>query len=193
MGNSHSQIKQTGEEHLNECLNETELKQLEEWTGLKCSEVIFDSNDDDWSKDTSVLNERIIGKKQLIFLIEDDRGEKFGYYLNTEVVEKYWKPGDPPVEKDNKSFHFNLQSKNNRLNKPMKFEIIDLYSGGIELYKKSDGSLIWLGEILLSKENEKGESYFMRYVKPIEDNEIKKELYRKEDFIPKRILVIQMK
>ena len=75
-----------------------------EWTGLKWGETLFDSNVDNWSKDTSVLNERIIGKKQLVFIIEDDRGEIFGYYMNTEVIEKYCER----QETDLKSFHFNL-------------------------------------------------------------------------------------
>ena len=90
-------------------------KQLEEWTGLKCTDIVFDSNVDNWSAYTSVLNDRIIGKKQLVFLIEDEDGEKFGYYLNTEVVEKY----DDWIKTDYKSFEFNLVS-NGRLQHPMK-------------------------------------------------------------------------
>ena len=90
---------------------------------MKCSEILFDSNIDNWNQNTSVFNERIIGKKQLAFVIEDKNDEIFGYYLNTEVVEQYkstfatvWQ------ETDNKSFLFNLQSKKIRkLNKPMKF------------------------------------------------------------------------
>ena len=85
-------------------LTPEEQKQFEEWTGLQCSDIVFDSNVDNWSKDTSVFNERIIGKKQLVFLIEDEDGEKFGYYLNTQVIEKYGKW----IETDKKSFHFNL-------------------------------------------------------------------------------------
>ena len=63
-------------------LDENEKNQLEQWTNKKCGEVIFDSDKDNWSKDTSVFNERIIGKKQLVFLIEDSEGEKFGYELS---------------------------------------------------------------------------------------------------------------
>ena len=35
------------------------------------------------------LNERIIGKSKLVFLIEDEDGEIFGYYLNTKIIDKY--------------------------------------------------------------------------------------------------------
>ena len=42
---------------------EKEQKQLEEWTGLKCSDIVFDSNIDNWSYYTSEFDKRIIGKK----------------------------------------------------------------------------------------------------------------------------------
>ena len=49
------------------CLNVEQIKQLEEWTRLKCGEVLFDSNKDDWAENTSVFNDRIVGKKHLVF------------------------------------------------------------------------------------------------------------------------------
>ena len=55
---------------------------------MKHSDIIFDSILKNLSPYSSEFNERIIGKKQLVFLIEDTDGEKFGYYLNTEVIEK---------------------------------------------------------------------------------------------------------
>ena len=70
-------------------MNGDQVGMLEEWTGLKCGDIVFDSNVDNWSKRISVFNERIIGKKQLTFLIEDTDGEIFGYYLNTEVKKEY--------------------------------------------------------------------------------------------------------
>ena len=130
-----------------------ELKQLEEWTGLQCSDIVFDSDKDNWKEKTSVFDERIIGKKQLVFLIEDTDGEKFGYYLNTEVIEDY----EYVIRTDNKSFHFNLES-HGRLPHPMKFEIKDLKEGGYMLWGKSDSLLIYLGDIVLYKENQKNES-----------------------------------
>ena len=105
--------------------NSNHLKQLEEWTELKCCDLLFDSEIDNWLKYYSVLNERIIGKKQLVFVIENENGEIFGYYLNTEIIEEY-----KNHETDLNSFHFNLQS-NGRLEKPMKFEIKDFTKGYI--------------------------------------------------------------
>ena len=97
--------------YLNKYLKYKERKQLEEWTGLKCSEILFDSDIDNWSQNTSVFDERIIGKKQITLIIEDENEEKFGYYLNTQVIEKYYTSKDPFQQTDSKTFHFNLQSK----------------------------------------------------------------------------------
>ena len=173
-----------------------DLKQLEEWTSLKCSDIIFDSNFYNWSYNSSVLNERIIGKKQLIFIIEDEYGEIFGYYFNTYIVEEYYEWN----ETDNKTFHFNLQSKYNRLDKPMKFEIKNLKEGGICLSEQSDDWLIRLGDINLRKENKKNRSFCYQNKDKFNYHGIENALCGKsakkffgESFTPKRILVIQMK
>ena len=128
-----------------------------------------------------------------MFLIEDENGEKFGYYLNTKVVEKYW---PDRIETDNKSFEFNLQS-NGRLEHPMKFEIIDLKEGGYQLWKKSNDWLIILGNILLVKENKKNQSFYFPNKNRFDYHGIEKALCGKdidsyEQFIFKRLLVIQM-
>ena len=64
-------------------------------------------------------------------MIEEGDDEIFGYYCDTEIIEKY-----VTEETDNKTFNFNLQSKNNRLYKPMKLEIQSFEKGRIKLYKK---------------------------------------------------------
>ena len=130
--------------------------------------------------------------QQLIFLIEDRDGEKFGYYLNTEIIDKY----RCDIKTDDKSFHFNLQS-NGRLQQPMKFEIKDLKYGGYKLWGKSDSYfLIRLGDIWLWKEDCKNESCCFQTEDRFNYHGIKKALCGKVDpnyFTPKRILVIQMK
>ena len=118
--------------------------------------------------------------------------EIFGYYFNTEIVEDY----NHRQETDSKTFHLNLQSKNNRLKQPMKFEIKDLEEGGIWLCKQSNEELIWLGDLYLYKENNKNESYCFQDKGRFNYHGIEKALCGKgnyEEFTPKRIIAIQMK
>ena len=76
--------------------------------------------------------------------------EVFGYYYNTEIQEKYHQR----QKTDDKTFQFNLQSKDNRLLKPMKFEIKHIQFGSIVLYSKEiKPSMIMLGNLLLGKDN----------------------------------------
>ena len=46
-------------------------------------DVLFDSDCDNWKVNESVFDDKIMGRKQLLFIIEDDHCEKFGYFLNT--------------------------------------------------------------------------------------------------------------
>ena len=83
----------------------------------------------------------------------------------------------------------------------MKFDIKDLKWGGIILFEKSDDDLIDLGDISLSKENKKKESFCNQDEDYFDYFIIKKALCGKTNtwrndgtnFTPKRILVIQMK
>ena len=45
------------------------MKQLEEWTEMKCSQIIFNSDVDNWAENTSVFDEKVLGKKQLLFVV----------------------------------------------------------------------------------------------------------------------------
>ena len=101
-------------------LFQNQINQLEKWTGLRCGDIIFDSNVDNWSSRTSVFYERIREKKQLVFIIEDTDGEIFGYYSHTNIIGKYYNWEIKPT--DNKTFEFNLQSNKFSLNEPVKFK-----------------------------------------------------------------------
>ena len=183
------EVQKNIEEYLNEIVKKEYQEQLNEWTSLKCSEILLDSDVDNWSENTSVLNERIIGKKQLTFIIEDEDNEIFGYYLNTEIIEEY----DVKQKTDSKTFHFNLLSKNNRLTHPMKFEIKDLFYGGIHLFEKLSDELIWFGDICLKKEDYKNESNCNQDEYNFDYHGIQNALCGKYYYTPNRIIVIQMK
>ena len=191
------QIQKNIKEYLNEFIREEQQKQLEKWTSLKCWDILFDSNIDDYSKESSLLNSRIIGKSKLAFVIEDEDGEIFGYYLNTEIIEKYnWRQ-----RTDSKTFHFNLQSQYNRLPKPMKFDLKHLNYGGIQLNNEHVSDvLIILGDISLKKNIYRFESFCFQSDKVFNYHEIKNALCGKtkiagegNGFMMKRFIVIQMK
>ena len=154
--NDHPIILHYYEKSKNDIISNFHKEQLEEWTGLKCGEIIFDSEKDNWSLNESVFDHKILGKKQITFIIEDENDEIFGYYLNTEVINK---ENQFKMKVDDKSFQFNLKSKNNRLKQPMKFEIKDSNMGGYKLWKQSDSDLITIGEIYLIKKENRNKCY----------------------------------
>ena len=174
-------------------LTSNQVKQLEDWTQMKCSDVLFDSTVDDWSHGSNIFNKRITGQRRLMFLLENEDGEKYGYYLNTMVIEKYTER----VSTDVVSFHFNLESKG-RLSEPMKFEIKDINEGGYVLYDEKEYRFVNLGNIALYKDNWKGQSTCWQNNTRFDYKGIDRALCGKEyntykEYIkPKRILVIRM-
>ena len=140
---------------------------------MKLRNIIFNSDEDYWNN-TSTLNEIIIGKKQLVFLIEDDNGERFGYYSNNSLQEIYLSL----QQADNKSFHFNLNS-NGRLSKPMKFEIKNL-KRGYYYYPTHISKLIDIGDITLHKHNWKQKSTWLPQSDYFMYHELQNSCYEKE-------------
>ena len=185
------EVELTYDLHIEDMISLEYKYQLEDWTRLKCSDILFDSYIDDWNYYSTTLNERIIGKNQLVFLIEEDDDEIFGYYLNSKVIESY----DEEMETDLESFHFNLQS-NGRLQGPMMFEIQDTRDG-YELFIGDKPNLISLGDIRLYKYSGIGSYCVQNDWKfdycGIENALCGKTIGFKLNFVPKRIIVIQMR
>ena len=175
----------------------SKYKFLEEWTGLHCDEIVFDSFIDGSVQNIQLFIYDIFEMNKLVFVIEDEDGEIFGYYCNRDINND--KQLQPTYSE---SFHFNLES-NGRLDKPMKFEIKNLEKGGIGLRGKSEEGLIELGDIILRKENNKNESCCCQYENFFNYHGIKNALcgktryydneWKGERFTSKRILVIQLK
>ena len=164
------------------------VKQLEQWTGLKCGEVVFDSDLNNWNKNNCDLNSKIIGRKQLVFLIEDENGEKFGYYLNTKMIRNYMK--NKPA--DWKSFQFNIES-NGRLATMEKYEIKDIYSGGYKMNRETEEMLITLGDIVLMKKERKNKSLcYNDKKKSFDFDDEKYVMTGRKHFCVERLVVIQM-
>ncbi|BFU25804.1 trichohyalin, putative [Entamoeba histolytica] len=97
-------------------MEEVYIKQLEELTEKRINNILFDSDKDNWNKNTSVFNQKIMNKEHLIIIIEDEDGNKFGGYVNSKIDKV-----DECIN-DSKSFLFSLES-NGRMKGMKKFDI----------------------------------------------------------------------
>ncbi|BFU25907.1 trichohyalin, putative [Entamoeba histolytica] len=163
------------------------IKQIEAWTNRKVRNILFDSDIDNWSINTSIFDQRIKNKEDIIIIIEDECGNKFGGYVNEKIdkVDYYIN--------DSQSFVFSLES-NGRIEGMKKFDIKESeYAFG--LYNKSDDCLFVFGngdDICVCKENNKTESRCSQQ-DSFEYEGISNALCGKKYFTPKRIIVIEMK
>ena len=172
---------------LNGIIDENEMNQLEQWTNKKCSEVLFDSNKDNWSQNTSVFDSKIMNKSYMAFIVEDHDNNKFGYFLNgTANTNESW-------IKTQGSFNFSLKS-NGRINSMMKFEEGSGCSGSFLSYNKSNVYLLSIcSSFYIYKENNKQNSNCST-LGCFNCHGITNPLRGTTDkFSPKRITVIQMK
>ncbi|BFU19755.1 trichohyalin, putative [Entamoeba histolytica] len=160
------------------------IKQIEEWTEKRINNILFDSEINDWNVNTSVFDQRIKNKEHIIIIIEDEEGNKFGGYVNEKIdkIDDY--------TNDSKSFVFSLKS-NGRIEGMKKFDIKEPQYAFC-LYNQSYDNLFEFGcDIIVFKENYKTNSYCCQY--SFDYKGISNALCGKEDFTPKRFIVIEMK
>ena len=165
--------------------------QIEEWTGLRVYNVLFDSTIDQWNGHKSVVNNFIVGKSNLLFLIEDTKGNRFGYFEPTQISNTF----DSIQQTNEHSFHFLLES-NGRIKDMWKFENKN-HRVGIMLWEQQFDQLITLGEITLFKQHAVERSYCCQSNNEYYDyHMIKRALCGKTypyTFTPKRITVFELK
>ena len=175
---------------LSDVVEDKEIKQLEEWTKKKCREMIFYSDRDRWCQHSTDFDDKILGRSNLIFIVEDEQNNKFGYFTpkKIEKVSTYYN--------DTNAFLFSLKS-NGRLNGMMKFESLKT-DYGFYLYSKSDPTLFSLySGFYIHKENNKTNSscYENASGKYYDLHDYHYPLIGKPNrskFTPKRFIVIQM-
>ena len=187
-----------------EWLTYEEMEKLEEWTGLKCKTIIFDSQINRWNQKTSFFgghssfDQIIFGKDQLIILIEDEKDNIFGTYISQEI-NKY-SEDDSAKETinerqkgticDRKAFVFSVRS-NGRFNTMIRFPITQK-EYAFSLFSPSDERLFTVGEsdICLKKENTRQTSFC--YPWSFNYNAIPSPLCGDSQFDPKRFIVITL-
>ena len=88
---------------------------IENWTNKKIKSIVFDSDIDNWNTGRD-FSKYIIGKSNLLFMIDDMENNRFGGYISSQITKTDEYIDDP------KAFIFSLQS-NKRLSQPAKFGI----------------------------------------------------------------------
>lgn len=178
---------------MNEIISEKQKKQLEDWTNLKYGEILYDSNIH-YFNDNEGFYKMIIGKKQLLFIIQNHHKETFGYFLNNEINEIYRRP----CKADRKCFHFNIEAEGS-VDHPVNYPIKQMTWGGYQMKGKFENELIRLGDIRLFFRDNKfyficSESNNFSYkgvangLCGITSSIINEKYY----CIPKRIVIVQM-
>ena len=193
--NHHSFLK--GETTVKSSLSKEQIETLEKWTSLTIDSILFDTKTDDWSDYTCQLNERIFGKKQLLFLLESKKGDLFGYYFNPTIEMLY----NQEIYADEKTFHFSLFS-NGRIAIPMKCEILYNENSGIIIKKKNSFVMINIGDISAFKEEDRDKSICWQHDEIFNYHGFEKILCGEmrqfkngwfgKTFVLKRMIVIQM-
>ena len=96
-------------------IKEMSIERIERWTNKKIKSIVFDSDIDNWNSGRE-FSQYIIGKSNLLFMIDDVENNRFGGYINSKITNSDIYINDP------NAFIFSLKS-NRRLNRPMKFQI----------------------------------------------------------------------
>ena len=114
-------VKTEDVERLKGLLEYEEIQQLQGWTQRTVGEIVFDTEKDDWDVGTTQINQKLINRSELMFLVEDTEQNKFGFYLSTKIQPNIF---DNWVATDSNSFLFSLKS-NGRIDRMMQFELIN--------------------------------------------------------------------
>ena len=175
-------------------LSQSQLSQLEEWTQKKIGKILFDSEYDNWEKETTTFHEKLNNHSQLLFIVEDSQHEIFGYYLSTQFISDFNQYKQTSID----SFMFNIQS-NGRLDGMKQFKMMK-EGNGYYLYNPSEERLCCIGDIFLMKKQMKSTSLIFQNEYTVHDyNGISSAICGKVpngfgaiEFDPIRFKVIQM-
>ena len=182
-----------------------EKNQLEEWTGRKIKEVIFNSDFHDWNTNTSVFGAIVMDKPKVILMIEDTNGNKFGGYISSRI-DKYYKRrlnilygqskhvrNQDKYISDSNAFVFSLQS-NGRMNQMMRF-LLKYYKYAYCQYNINNDWLFSIGhkDISIYKQHQNQEPFGYCHQSSFFYHSSNYTLCDKGKFIIKRFFVVQMK
>lgn len=96
-------------------IKEESISYIENWTRKKIISIVFDSDVDNWDSGKE-FSQYIVGKSNLLFMIDDDQNNRFGGYISSKITDHDTYINDPDA------FIFSLRS-NGRLSGPTQFKI----------------------------------------------------------------------
>ena len=167
-------------------LNEEEIKQIEIWCVYQMGEIVFDSNKNNWKKNTSEFDSKIMNRRKILIIIETDNNNKFGAFIHSPInIIDEW------IE-DKNAFIFSIKNINGE--KKISNHTIKEERYGIIVHPKEENMLFMIGsggQIIIRKEDSE-------YPSTCNQND-SFEFEDKEDFLCdgfefklKRLIVIQM-
>ncbi|EKE42376.1 hypothetical protein ENU1_023160 [Entamoeba nuttalli P19] len=165
------------------------IKQLRQLSNLNNAQILFDSRLENWRKNESIFNEKIIGRNNIFILIHDMEGNIFGGYIKTKInKECEW-------IKDEEAFIFSLES-NGRIMTPKSFPIKkDKSQYAILLFSKDFDYLFQIGfgyDIVVTKQNHSNNFLSGVNETSFEYGKLKYPLCGSKTFIVSRIIAIEM-
>ena len=105
-GDEENEEEEIEEEEKIELLSEIQINEIEKWTNKKFGEKIFDSETDNWKKNTSLFDDKLYGRSNVLILIqEEDNKNIFGGYIDTKIFTR-----DHFIN-DKNAFIFTMNSK----------------------------------------------------------------------------------
>ena len=132
----------------NEEERKRETSQLENWTGLRYTGLLFDSRYDKWSMGDSLFDSCVFGKQNIAIIIDDMMDNRFGVYLTSKIDQyQYQEFGEWKGTSiaDSHAFMFSLKS-NGRLNGMTKFNVkLTDREFAFILYKRDSPMLFCIG------------------------------------------------
>ena len=163
---------------IKEIMTQKQIKQIEKWTEQRMEQVLFDSQYDNWNQNTSIFDQKIFGKSNIVIAIQLENGDVIGGYIS-QCIDKY---------------NFYIEDVNAFLFKFSRFEIKQFY---IEECKNACGlfppdleNLFVFGEsdIVIRKHDFQNQSY----CQPKSFDMYGTSLVPDQYFVPQRFMVIQM-
>nr|BAN40996.1 hypothetical protein [Entamoeba invadens] len=167
---------------INGTLDEEEVSKIKEWSGKNVTNVLFDSNVDDWGT-SAVFNRKVVGRKEVVVVVEDMKGNKFGGVIFKTIQAEDLNTADP------QAFAFVLKTKG-KIKGASKFKILEAHTNyAFGCYKDDHPRLFYITNcIFVMKRGEGGSNC----ISGITEIPVKTNFWGGVNFTPKRIFVFQL-